>query len=463
MNIRARLTVLFFSIVGAIFILASVLIYIFSADYRQDDFYNRLMNKAINTAKLLIEVEEVDAELLRRIERDNPVSLPNEKISIYNYKNEILYSSDEQQIIKVSRDQLDRIRLDENIRFTQGDYEVLGFLYADKYDRFVIIAAATDIYGLSKLHNLRTILLIVFGASIVVVSIAGSVYAGKALQPISRVINQVDDISITSLSTRVDEGNGTDEIAHLAMTFNKMLERLEKSFLLQKNFIANASHELRTPLAAITGQLEVSLMTPRQAGEYEKVIRSVLDDIKSLNQTSDRLLMHAQADAETAKKDFTQLRIDDLLWQVRDELTKRHNEYQVFVHLSEDLDEDKKLIIAGDEQLMKAAFTNLIDNSCKYSGNHRSDIHVAYAQDELIVRFSDKGVGIPDEDLNAIFEPFHRGRNTAAFKGHGIGLALVDRIVRLHSGKIEVNSRLNEGTVFILHFGNGAPGHQVPL
>lgn len=156
MNIRTKLTLLFIVIVAVIITLASFSIYYSSADYRQDDFYNRLMNKAINTAKLLIEVEEVDASLLRRIERDNPLSLPREKIIIYNFKNEILFSTDEEKEIKINSNLLDQIRLEDQIRFTQGEFEVLGFLYSDKYDRFVVVTGAVDIYGLK---NFKTFVL----------------------------------------------------------------------------------------------------------------------------------------------------------------------------------------------------------------------------------------------------------------------------------------------------------------
>ena len=86
MKIRTKLTFQFISIVALIFIFSSSAIYYFSAEYRKDDFYKRLQDKAENVAKLLIQVDEIDAELLRKIETDNPVSLPREKIIIYNYK-----------------------------------------------------------------------------------------------------------------------------------------------------------------------------------------------------------------------------------------------------------------------------------------------------------------------------------------------------------------------------------------
>jgi signal transduction histidine kinase len=450
MNIRNKLTLRFISIAAIIILLGSVLIYVFSADYREEDFYNRLQNKANNTAKLLIEVDEVDVTLLRKIEQDNPVSLPDEKIIIYNYKDTILFTTDEEKTLKIGKQLLDQIRLEDEVRFTQGDYEVLGFLFKGKYDRFVVVAGATDIYGYKKLQNLLIILLSVFAVSIVIVSVSGWFYAGKALQPIARVVNQVGEISIASLNLRVDEGNGKDEIAKLAQTFNSMLGRLESSFITQKNFIANASHELRTPLTAITGQLEVTLLNTRSPEDYRNVINSVLDDIKNLNRLSNRLLLLAQSSSEEREKRMSALRIDELIWQAKDDLLKHHPTFTINIDLDKNLDDESKLTIRGDDQLVRTALSNIVENGCKYSKDQTTNIFIAFSRFGLTLTFKDKGIGIPKEDISNIFEPFYRGSNTTNIKGHGIGLSMVKNIVKLHKGTIQISSEEGVGTAITL-------------
>src|SRR5690606_31852147 len=176
-------------------------------------------------------------------------------------------------------------------------------------------------------------------------SLSGWFYAGRALRPISKVVNQVADISIINLDQRVDEGNGKDEIAQLARTFNEMLSRLEASFLLQKNFIANASHELRTPFTAITGRLEVTLLSTRNNDEYRAVIESVLEDIRSLNKLFNKLLLLAQASTEDRERKMQHLRVDELLWQTKDELIKLSPTYQITIDLDENLDDELKLTV----------------------------------------------------------------------------------------------------------------------
>ena len=447
MQIRKKLTFQFIVIVAFLLFISSLAIYFFSEDYRKDDFYNRLSNKGTNTAKLLIAIDEVDADLLKIIEKDNPVSLPKESIAIYDYKDEQLYSSDEENVLGIDKELLDNVRLENELRYQKGDYEILGFLFVDKFDRFVVIIGAVDIYGLSKLRNLRIVLLVVFSISVILVFISGRIYAGRALRPISRVIDQVDDITITSLNLRVDQGNAKDEIATLAATFNGMLDRLESAFKTQKNFIANASHELRTPLTAITGQLEVILMKSRTEDEYKNAMISVLDDIKNLNTISNRLLLLAQASSEKGETAFTTLRIDELIWQASSELKKRNPEYIITVSFDEKMSDEKNLTILGDEQLMKTALINLMDNGCKYSPDHKMEVHLGFkGTNKLIIIFSDKGIGIEPGDLRQIFEPFHRGKNAVSFKGHGIGLSLVHRIIKMHGGDIKIESEINQGT-----------------
>jgi len=260
-------------------------------------------------------------------------------------------------------------------------------------------------------------------------------------------VKQVDEISISSLNLRVDEGNGTDEIAKLAQTFNSMLSRLENSFSAQKNFIANASHELRTPLTAITGQIEVTMLNTRTADEYRSVLSSILEDIKTLSQLSNRLLLLAQTTLQEREQKMALLRIDELIWQAKEDLIKLHPSFVVHIDLDESLDDESKLTIKGDEQLVKTALSNIIDNGCKYSHDHTINVRIESSRSGLTINFRDAGIGVPPDELDNIFDPFYRGSNTKSVSGHGIGLSMVKAIVKLHNGVIRLASNLGVGTV----------------
>ncbi len=450
MEIRKKLLYQFIAIVALILLLSSLAIYFSFSGTRREEFYDRLSSKAKMVAQMLIEIDEINADLLYRIEKNNPVSLPNEKIIIYDYQNNIVYNTDEDHVLNITPELINDVRLADEVRLKQKPFEMVGQFYTGQYDRYVVFAAATDIFGLGKLQRLRIILLIVFFLSLIIVFFSGRMFASRALNPISDIMSQVDAIGISNLDARVSEGNGKDELARLSHTFNKMLERLETAFKTQKNFIANASHELRTPLTVITGQLEVILMNARKNEEYRNTIISVLEDIKNLNLISNRLLLLAHASSEFSEADFILVRIDDLLWQARKEILKRNDQYQVHINFSETIDDELKLMVRGNELLIKTALTNLIDNGCKYSNDHTSEIFVNHENNHVIIHFSDNGIGIPEEEIRMIFQPFYRARNAIGIKGHGIGLSLVERIISLHKGNITVKSEINKGTDFTL-------------
>ncbi|MEM9834815.1 MAG: ATP-binding protein [Bacteroidota bacterium] len=452
MNIRQKLTYQFAAIVAAILLVSFLAIYLFSSLHRKHEYNSRLKDKAISTAQFLIEQDEVDTTILKIIDHKNLGALFAEKVIIYNYLNEIVYSTDEDNIIQASPDMLDQLRLDGEIQFTRGNFEVAGVPYIDQYNRFIVFTAAYDIYGVSKLRNLRIILLTVFFSSILIVLLSGWVYAGRALHPMAKVVDQVRTITAQNLHVRVNEGNQQDEIAQLAKTFNSMLSRLEGAFTFQKMFVSNASHELRTPLTVVISQLEVSLLKERSVADYQRTLASVFEDIRHLTQTLNRLLALAQISAEEARLKLSRQRIDDLLWQCRDELLRQQPHYQITIDLTSLPEEEEQLYLKVDEPMLKMAFLNLMDNACKFSADHRVTVTLWADEQQIKVTFADQGVGIAPEDLPHIFEPFFRSSQTAEIRGQGIGLSIVDRIIKLHGATLQVSSQIYQGTLIEVAF-----------
>lgn len=450
MPIRTRLAITFIAIFAVIMISASQAIFYFSSEYRIEEFYSRLINKANTTASLLLDVDEVSIDLLRIIASKDAGILPSEKITIYNYQNDILYSTDTTNEMQITPAIIDKVRLQKEVRFKQGNAEVVGILFTSQYDRFVVFASAEDKFGLSKLRNLRTVILIVLGVSMLIVIVAGSIFSSRVLKPITNVIRDVGSIGYGNLHKRLSEGNGKDEIAQLTQTFNTMLDRLEASISIQRQFVSNASHELRTPLTAISGQLEVLLLKDRTTEEYKASVASILEDIKGLNRTSNRLLLLAQASAENAEAAFISVRVDDMLWQAETELRRRRPEYKVNIEFEGNFDDERALTIRGNDQLIKTTFLNLMDNACKFSKDHQVTVVLTVIPKKLKISFSDNGMGIRPEDIDHIFEPFYRSNEAITVKGHGIGLSLVDRVVSLHKGSISVDSTLDVGSTFTI-------------
>lgn len=449
MNIRTDLTLTFITILFIVLSIISVVIYFFSSNYREEDFSRRLRNRAINTVKILVDVAEVNAELLRRMERNNPASLPNQYIVIYNNRNQELYSSEGKQLIEVDNDLLHQIRVKQEVRFRSTQFEVLGFRYSDQNGSYTIIAAATDVYGLNALKNLRNIIIVTFFCAMVLVSILGWLYAGKMVMPIARIVKRVDNITEANLNERLDEGNRKDELSKLAQTFNRMLGRLQSAFFSQKNFIANASHEIKTPLTLMSAEIDVTLLQDRDKEYYVNVLRSVLNGLKGLNKLSTQLLLLAQASVDRPDKNFSLIRIDDILWEVKEDLVKANYNYIVNIHFDLNLN-DASFLMEADEQLIKVAILNLMDNGCKYSDDNTVNITLSAQQNKYItIEFMNNGEWIDSENIEKIFAPFFRG-NKKNVKGFGIGLSLVSGVIKLHSGEIFVRSTAFKQTHFVV-------------
>jgi signal transduction histidine kinase len=448
MDIRKKITYQFLGSVALLLWVSLMAIYFSFSQARKEEFYDRLGRKAKLVAEMLIDIEEIDSELLLKIEKNNPLNLANEKIVIYDFQNQVIYSTDEDNFLDLPGTTIEEVRIEQEIRFRKGNYEIFGQFYTGQYERIVVFAAATDIFGKNKLKWLRIIMILVFTLSLIFVWFAGRLFAVKALAPISTIVNQANKIEAKNLSDRLDTGNGKDEIARLAKTFNSMLERLELAFRIQKNFIANASHELRTPLTVITGQLEVVLMKARNNEEYKNTLLTVLDEIKDLNNLSNKLLLLAQTNLSKGELDFINIRIDEIIWKCRKDVLGRDPNNIIDIYFGEEIDDENKMLISGNEQLLKTAIVNLMDNACKYSDNHRAEVHLNALNEKLILKFIDQGIGIAENDLKMIFEPFYRSKNVLHSPGHGIGLSLVKKIVSLHNGKIHVKSELQKGTEF---------------
>ena len=452
MKIRTKLSMQFACIVASILILFSISIYYSSVTYRKIEFKGRLFEKAQSVGKLLNTDEIINDDILKNIAKKT-VPLYNADIIIFNDSNyQVLNTTDSLKFFNISNRLLDEIKLNKELYFDHQDKEFYGKYLSKNSTKHILIVSAEDIYGHSKIKNLLKILIIGFILSVLLTSFIAWIYAGLALRPISDVVSQVDNITINNLYSRVKEGNGKDEIAYLAVTFNKMLERLEGAFKMQRSFVSNASHELRTPLTSISGEIEVTLLKERKTDEYEKVLISILEEIKNLGKLSNGLLELAQASLDISSIKKQALRIDELIWQVRTDIIKHKKEYTINLDFGENLDDEKKLTIDGNEQLIKSAFFNLMDNGCKFSDNNQIDIKIAYHNKILKIDFKDQGMGISKEDLNYISEPFYRGYNAKVIDGHGIGLPLVYKIVKIHDCQILIDSEVNKGTTISLSF-----------
>ena len=203
MQIRTRLTLQFALLAGSILVAFSILIYSLSANYRKQEFRMRLKEKAINTAKLLIEVKEVNNDLMQIIDSANYSSLADIEVVVFDYfKRSKIYTSGVYSGIDFSEELLSKIRTEGEYAFQDGNREAVGLLYTNGLRRFVVIASASDPFGFSKLQNLSLVLVTGFFVAMVFTFITGLFFSRQALKPISVVVQKVAGITASSLSKR---------------------------------------------------------------------------------------------------------------------------------------------------------------------------------------------------------------------------------------------------------------------
>lgn len=445
MRIQTKIAIQFSIIVASLLSLFSWIIYQQSATYREEEFMERLKNKALTTASFFIKVDEIDKALLRIIDENTLTALHDEKVLIFSDKNELLYSNIDEIVIDYDASLLDRVRKAKYLEFSSGENESLGLVYNLRQQHFVVLASAFDKFGKSKLKNLRDTLIVGLVFGILVTILLGIFFAGGALKPVNLFISKISTITANNLRQRIEGHDSKNEIGQLAAAFNKMLSRLEQSFELQKSFVSHASHELRTPLAALKSEVEISLEENLTIEQHKDILQNIRHDINRLINLSNDLLQIVRP-FKSPLINFGEVRIDDIIFQSQDELGLSKPEYRVTVKYAQEPEDENSIIVFGNEALLKTTFINLIDNACKYSPLQQAEVIIDFNKTHTVVTIKDEGIGIPKEDMETIFEPFYRSKNALNISGFGIGLSVCHKIIELHKGKISIQSELNEGT-----------------
>lgn len=451
MKIRSKLTIRYTGVTAIVFSLLLLIVYFFSEYNREKEFFRDLTGEAVTKANLYLS-GRVDAEVMQSIYRNNRQFIDEVEVAIYSRDFRLLYhDAQEIDIIKETSELIANTIEKQELEFYAGNYQGIAMAYSYNDVIYVITAAAYDGYGYVKLSSLTSLLLILWLSGLVVLAILGYLLARAALRPVSQIVEEVDVISASNLDTRLVVKRKRDELDELSETFNRMLDRLENSFDNQKMFVSNVAHELRTPLAALITELEVGLLRDQRSSmEYKTIISNVLNDAQNLKHLITGLLDLAKASYDFNQIATEELRLDEILLDAREMVLKAQQGYSVELLFKQDADDDKMISVKGNEYMLKTAFVNLIENGCKFSINKTTVVEISFSAKNAVIRFSDTGMGIPIDEIDNIFIPFYRGRNSYGTKGQGIGMALTQKIILLHHGTIAIQSIEEVGTTILV-------------
>lgn len=291
-------------------------------------------------------------------------------------------------------------------------------------------------------------LLLGLPVALILAGLGGHWLARRALRPIDRMVQQAERISAENLAERLPVHNPDDELGHLARVFNAALARIGDSFAELRRFTADASHELRTPLTSLRAVGEVALREPHDLRSYREAIGSMLEEVDGLAHLVDDLLMLSRAEAGAEPLAMESVALLDTAQKAASLLEVLAEEKEQTLLVTG----DASIRAHGNADMLKRAFVNLIDNAIKYSPERgRICVDVRHAAAGVAaVEVRDQGSGIAAEHQAKIFERFYRtdvGRSRDA-GGAGLGLAIAERVVRLHGGRIELESEPGKGSTF---------------
>lgn len=427
-TIRRRLTIIFASSAILILLFAGYFIYTFSANFRQREFKLRLENR-------LDEVQEImrrqpNGELPPFSKYDDAV-LPREQLEMRNLNDTLQLASPEGTLF-LKKEDIPQNNTIVHLPLNRRNFAVLYDTVLQK----LLIVSAIDVYGYTKMNNLRKVILACMAASVVLLAFVSWYWTRRMLQPIAAKIKKAQMIGTGSLNLRLEVKNPNDELGMLAATFNDMLQRLEQGFKAQQLFIGNASHELRTPLTVLRSEAEWALARSRTPQEYQQVLHKVQEKSEYLTKLVNRLLIMARINGPAAAKDLTPFRLDEMLLQVVEQLnTEQARQQPIQCRLLNNALTD--CVVRGDAAMVQTAIGNLLENAIKYGQG--SQVEVTLRQDKAyyLIEVTDTGIGIAESDKAHIFSPFFRSEKARSLAGGtGLGLALVKAITDWHGGKI---------------------------
>ncbi len=280
--------------------------------------------------------------------------------------------------------------------------------------------------------------------------------AAHAFAPINRLTRIARRIEAGDLHERVPVPRSKDEIQSLALTFNEMIERLDKAFTRQRRFVADASHELRTPVAAIRSMTDVVLAqhAPVEREEYTSVLRDVNAEAERLGHLINDLLALARTDENQVVLEHELVRLDLLVADVAATTEPLAAERGITIGVVA----QQPATVMGDEVRLIQVIMNLIDNAVAYTNaGGKVTLGVEVQNNKAFLTVRDTGIGITKEHLEHIFERFYRVDPARAAGGTGLGLAIVDWVVRAHGGNITVESEVGQGTTFTVTLPIAAP------
>jgi len=283
-------------------------------------------------------------------------------------------------------------------------------------------------------------------------AVCGSLFIAKrSLKPVRQITRTANQIKGGDLSSRITGVESPDEVGDLARTFNDMLERVEASFTKERLFSSAASHELRTPVTVITAYSESLLGESQQdrmaSAESTHALEQILGESKRMSTIISQLLLLSRGDEDSYRLILEKINLSEVIGAVLQQMEEQAGQ----AHITLSYHGKDFVPVTADQSLMTQMMLNLIGNAIKY-GKAGGRVDISVEQDARFVHITvaDDGRGIDPEELPHIFERFYRADRSRDRSGSGLGLSIVEWIIKAHQGTVQIESAVGSGTTFTL-------------
>ena len=356
-------------------------------------------------------------------------------LTMFVYKNGVYYMDSLQKAVDAQGDDSGG-----------GSEEIYITIPEDKWDEFSN-DFSVQVYNNKEDYKRNS--LIVSALLALLGGVAAYFISGHALKPIREFSDKIEEVQAQNLADSRIEASKIKELNQLSVSYNKMLERLQDAFEVQRQFTANAAHELRTPLSLMQVQLDLYHSTQHPGSDADTV-----QMIKMLTEQNDRLgkmvkTLLDMSELQTVGRD-EKIILNDLVDEVLEDLEPLAQEKNIKL-----IGKYKNITMIGSDILIYRLVYNLVENAIKYNHSDGQVTVNAYKnQKHIYLSVEDTGSGIPKELRERVFEPFFRVDKSRSRElgGVGLGLALVHEIVRVHDGSISIKSNPAGGTIFEVIF-----------
>jgi signal transduction histidine kinase len=475
LGFRAQLVGMLLLVLGTTLVIYSIVLYRNFLKIHESEFDTALYNYSVDVAKslnvnLFGEVFLSD-DIKRADDKVFPFALERTLIELRTVRGAVVAKSRELgefeiPLNEIEREEVARSRVSfDTRRFSvRGSKETLYRVANVFIDRpgtndFILQVASPMILLERERRGLFAFFLLSIPATLGIAGVLSYSLSRRATKPIDDIIRKAKDITVRRMDQRVPVPRVRDEIYELATTLNGLLDRIQRAFVSQEAFVADASHQLKTPLAILRGEIDMARKENRTPKEHAEFLESASQEVAYLSRMVEQLLILARLESERsgAKIDFAPTRIDELTIEVISRMEKHSSRLKKNVRLTSRFEgpEDADYTVSGDFDLIRTLMESLIDNAMKYTRDDSTVfVEARDHRDEVEFRVGDQGEGFKSEEKERLFGRFWRAPKveTSPVKGSGLGLSIVKKIADVHHARIDVDTTPGVGSRFSVFF-----------